>query len=171
MGEVRARPRRPARLGALVWAFAITAGAGRLAEGRSALLLPYAAGDVWAAAVRFLRVDRQLTIREKDEKAGYVLFDFSEAGRIYRASLELVSLTDDDGRPSTEAQLSLPELPRRYEAVLLDQLAAKVRQERGAPLPPRRHTPAADALKDKDTARPQQAPDGGLPRAPTLPAP
>jgi hypothetical protein len=167
MGEVRGRQRR---LAVVVGAFAITAGAGRLAEGRSALLLPYAAGDVWTAAVRFLRVDRQLTIREKDEKAGYVLFDFSEAGRTYRASLELVSLTDDDGRLSTEAQLSLPELPRRYEAVLLDQLAAKVRQERGAPLPPRRHT-AADALKDKDTARPQQAPDGGLPRAPTLPAP
>jgi hypothetical protein len=137
------------------------------AHARSELLLPYAAADVWAAAVRFLRVDRGFAVREKDEKAGYVLFDFVEAGRTYRASLELVSLTDDDGRASTDAQLSLPDLPKRYEAVLLDQLGAKVRQERGAP-PIAKRRPPAEPAKD---VKPTPAPDAGLPRAPTLPSP
>jgi hypothetical protein len=135
------------------------------AHARTSLSLPYAASDVWPAAVRFLRVDRGFNIREKDEKAGYVLFDFTEGGRTFHASLELVSLTDEDGRGSTDAQLALPELPKRYEAVLLEQLGAKVRQERGAPAPVKRRPPAAEP------AKPRAEPDGGLPRAPTMPSP
>lgn len=163
--------RRPWTAAITLAAIGITAFAGPPALGRSSLLLPYAAADVWAAAVRFLRVDHGLTIREKDEKAGYILFDDSVAGRSYRASLELVSLADVDGGATTEAQLSLPDLPRRYEAVLLNQLAAKVRQERGAPPPAKRRPPAGESTKEKDSARMPAPPDGGLPRAPTLPAP
>ena len=138
------------------------------ANAKSAYALPYAAPDVWAAAVRYLRVDRGFTIREKDEKAGYVLFDFIEAGRTFHAALELVALTDDDGRSSTEAVLNMPDLPQRYELVLLDQLGAKVRQERGAPPPAKPRPAPAAPPKDKDAAKPRPEPDGGLPRAPTI---
>jgi hypothetical protein len=142
---------------------------------KSAVSLGYATGDVWAAAVRLLRVDRNLPVREKDEAAGYVLFDVTEAGKAYRASLELVSVTDDAGRASTQATLTIPQLPKRFEAALLEQLAAKVRDERGPPAPPRK--PAApkveptDSAKNNDAARTHPTPDGGLPRAPTLPSP
>jgi hypothetical protein len=145
------------------------------AGAKSTVTLGYGAGDVWAAAVRFLRVDRNLPVREKDEAAGYVLFEVSEAGKAYRASLELVSLTDDAGRVSTQATLSIPQLPKRYETALLEQLAAKVREERGPPLPPRKpalpRTDAADGGKAGDATRSHPSTDGGLPRPATLPSP
>jgi hypothetical protein len=146
-----------------------------VAHAKSASALPYPNGDVWAAAVRFLRVDRGFAIREKDEKAGYVLFDFVEGGKTFHASLELVALTDDDGRASTEAVVSMPDLPRRYELLLLGELGAKVRQEQGPARGPSR-APATKArpvepTKDKDAPKTHDEPDAGLPRAPTIPVP
>lgn len=139
------------------------------AQAKSASALPYPTGDVWAAAVRYLRVDRGFAIREKDEKAGYVLFDYAESGKAFHASLELVALTEDDGRASTEVVISMPDLPRRYESLLLGELGAKVRQERGpAPTPKAKPAPAEPA---KDAPKPRNEPDGGLPRAPTIPVP
>lgn len=148
-----------------------------VAQAKSASALPYPTGDVWGAAVRYLRVDRGFAIREKDEKAGYVLFDFTESGKTFHASLELVALTEDDGRPSTEVVITLPDLPRRYEMLLLGELGAKVRQERGPAPPPKPKPapvdPAKDPAKDrdKDVPRPAAEPDRGLPRAPTIPVP
>jgi len=143
------------------------------AHAKSASALPYPTGDVWAAAVRFLRVDRGLAIREKDEKSGYVLFDFVEGGKAFHASLELIALTEDDGRPSTEVVINMPDLPRRYEMLLLAELGAKVRQERGpAPAPRTRPVPAEPTKdRDKEAPRPRGEQDGGLPRAPTIPVP
>jgi len=145
------------------------------AQAKSASALPYPTGDVWAAAVRYLRVDRGFAIREKDEKAGYVLFDYAESGKAFHASLELVALTEDDGRASTEVVITMPDLPRRYEMLLLGELGAKVREERGparAPRPkPAPVEPAKERDKDKDVPRPPAEPDRGLPRAPTIPVP
>lgn len=151
-------------------ALALLSGA---AHAKSASALPYPTADVWAAAVRFLRVDLGLAIREKDEKAGYVLFNFVEGGKAFRASLELVALPEDGGRASTEVVITMPELPQRYEMLLLGELGAKVRQERG-PAPPAKAKPApAEPTKDRDKDVPKQRPepDGGLPRAPTIPVP
>jgi hypothetical protein len=145
----------------------------RTAAAKSASSLPYPTPDVWAAAVRYLRVDRGFALREKDEKAAYVLFDFTEAGKTFHGSLELVALTEDGGRPSTEVVINVPELPRRYEMLLLGELGAKIRQERGpAPPPKPRAAPAeSDKDKDKDAAKPHGEPDAGLPRPPTIPVP
>jgi len=147
------------------------------AHAKSASALPYPTGDVWAAAVRYLRVDRGFAIREKDEKAGYVLFDYAETGKVFHASLELVALTEDDGRASTEVIITMPDLPRRYEMLLLGELGAKVRQERG-PAPAPKSKPAAgetakdrDKDRDKDVPKAPAEPNGGLPRAPTIPVP
>ena len=49
--------------------------AGARAGARNASLVPYPTADVWPAAVRFLRVDRDYQLKEKDEAAGYILFD------------------------------------------------------------------------------------------------
>ena len=134
---------------------------------RSTLALPYGPADVWATAVRFLRVDRGYPIREKDEPSGYILFDYPDGARSYRAALELIPMTDMDGRPSMQAVLSIPDLPRHYETALLDRLAVKAREERGTPPPPRRRPPPTDpADKDKDKRAHPTPPDGGLPRAP-----
>lgn len=166
---------RDARLVALVVALGSVVVPDGPAWARSAITLSYAPGDVWAAAVRLLRVDRNLPVREKDEAAGYVLFDVTEAGKTYRASLELVALTDDAGRASTQATLTIAQLPKRFEISLLDQLAAKVRDERGPPPPPKKpaapKVDAGDAAKSSEAAKPHLTADGGLPRPPSLTSP
>jgi hypothetical protein len=124
-------------------------------------------------------VDRGLPVREKDEAAGYVLFDYLEAGKSYHGALELVPIVDDDGRGSTQISVSIPGLPKRYETALIEQLAAKVREERGPPAQAPRRQPRADRDGDRERNPGKAAPPpppaptdaGALPRAPTLPGP
>ena len=130
----------------------------RPALARSTAVLSYPLGEVWSSAVRFVRVDRGYTVREKDEESGYILFELVEGSRTYKASLELIHVTDDEGRDSTRAAFSIPDLPRHFETMLLDKLSAKVREERGSPAPPAPPKPPPEKAP---------RPDGGMPKAPT----
>jgi hypothetical protein len=103
---------------------------------KSAAVLSYPVADVWSTAVRFIRVDRGYAIREKDDASGYILFDLVEGAKVHKGSLELVSTIDGDGRDSTRAVFSIPDLPRHYEMNLLDKMTVKVREDRGSPAPP-----------------------------------
>lgn len=107
----------------------------RPALARSTSLMSYPASEVWPAAVRFLRIDRDCPIREKDEEAGYILFELVEGSKSHKGSVELIRTTDREGRDATRVVLSIPDLPRHYEQLLLDKLAAKLREERGSPAP------------------------------------
>jgi hypothetical protein len=121
---------------ALATAITLVALSSGPALARSTAVLPYPLGDVWSTAVRFVRVDRGYTVREKDEESGYILFDMVEGSKTYKASLELIRAADDQGRDATRAAFSIPDLPRHFETMLLDKLSAKVREERGSPAPP-----------------------------------
>ena len=96
----------------------------------------YPISSVWPAAVRFLRVDRAFPVREKDEDAGYVLFDYTDGPKPCKGSLELIRATDREGRDATRIAISIPDLPRRYEQMLLDKFLAKLRDDHGPPAPP-----------------------------------
>ena len=113
--------------------------------------------DVWPAAVRFLRVDRSFPIREKDESAGYILFDYADGPKPCKGALELIRATDREGRDATRIAISIPDLPRRYEQMLLDKLAAKLREDHGPPAPP----------PHKSEPLPAPRPDAGLGNPPT----
>jgi hypothetical protein len=118
------------------------------ASARSAAVLPYPVSEVWSTAVRFIRVDRNCVIKEKDEGSGYILFEMAEGSKKYQGSLELIRAVDGEGRASTRATFSLPDLPRHFEGNLMDKLGIKVREERGSPAaPPPRKAPA-DARPD-----------------------
>jgi hypothetical protein len=154
-----------ALIGASLWMSAALA--------RSSSLLPYSTADMWPTAVRFLRIDRGAAIREKDPDSGYVLFDLPEGGKSFKGSLELVRATDGEGRESTRVVITLPDLPRHFEGVLLDKLASKAREEYGSPAPGPPRRPPADSGKrgqQPDAGRPTvdlpRAPSGELPRAP-----
>jgi hypothetical protein len=129
------------------------AGAGALgrfaapALGKAAVVLPYPVADVWPSAVRFVRIDRGYTVREKDAETAYVLFDFVEGTRNYKGALELVRIIGEDNREHTRAVFSVPDMPRHYEALLADKLALKVKDDLGTPpaAPPRREPPRRDA--------------------------
>lgn len=175
--------RREVRAAAFVLALALLVAPGRAAA-RTTSSLPYASDSIWAAAVRYLRVDRGFPVREKDQDAGYVLFDFPEAGKTYHAALELVALTDEDGRITTSVAISIAGLPKRYEAGLLEGLTAKIREERGAATPAPARRPTKPSPPDGEGARerardagntpppqPNKPASDGLPRIPTLPSP
>jgi hypothetical protein len=129
------------------------------ALGRTSEVLPYPSADVWPTAVRFLRIDRGATIREKDPESGYVLFEIAEANKIWKGSLELARAVDGEGREATRVVITLVDLPRHYEITLLDKLGLKVREEYGSPAPPPPRRDPAD--------RPARPDAGAPPRAPT----
>jgi hypothetical protein len=123
---------------------------------RTMEIASYPIVDVWPAAVRFLRVDRGFPIREKDESAGYILFDYTDGPKPCKGSLELIRATDREGRDATRMAISIPDLPRRYEQILLDKLAAKLREDHGPPVPP----------PHKSEPLPAPRPDAGLENPP-----
>jgi len=164
------RPRRGFALAALgtVSALAVFL-RGADAPARTELAWPWDAATIWPAAVRYFRVERQFPIREKDDKAGYVIFDYVDSGRSYRGTLEIVGNLQD---PASGAKvfLSVADLPRRYETALLEDLAKKLRQENGLPAP--RKPPEAAPHPTPPATSDKSPTDGGLPaglpRAPTL---
>jgi hypothetical protein len=133
---------------------------------RSLETVPYPITMVWPAAVRFLRVDRDFPIRERDEAAGYVLFDFTDGPKPCKASLELIRAADREGRDATRVAVSIPELPKRYEKLLLDKLAAKIRDDQGPPAPPPRkpEPPQPDAAPPTPPPQPPPIPPLTYPR-------
>ncbi|MEA2699803.1 MAG: hypothetical protein QOI66_4074 [Myxococcales bacterium] len=158
--------------GGIGLAVVMAAGLGGLqrAQARSSNVVSYAAADVWPTAIRFLRVDRDYNVKEKDEVAGYIIFDVVENKRTYRGSLELVKTTDGDGRAATQMVVTLAELPRHFEVALLDKLSTKLRDERGPPGPPPPKQPPPSAPGTPDHGPPRQPPPtpepGGLPKPP-----
>jgi hypothetical protein len=132
------------------------------AQARSMEIVPYPVTDVWPATVRFLRVDRSFPIKEKDEAAGYVLFEYTDGPKSCRASIELIRATDVEGRDATRVAVSIPDLPKRYEQMLIDKLVIKLREDQGPPAPPpKRNKPAEPAKPDAAPAAPQMAPNPG----------
>jgi hypothetical protein len=117
------------------------------AHARTTLAVSYPMEEVWPTTVRFLRVDRGFPIHEKDDVAGYILFDYREGNRPYKGSFEFIQTTDTQGRSATRIAVSIPDLPRHFEQILLDKLSIKIREDRGLPVPPpmKLPTPTRDA--------------------------
>lgn len=121
------------------------------ADARSERRLTYRATQVWSSAVRFLRVDLGYKILEKDKETGYLLFEYSDRGRAYQASLELIPVVDE-GRKLVRARLKIEAMPTYVESVLLDKFLRKLRSEYGDP-------PPAELVTE--TAAQAAAPSGG----------
>jgi hypothetical protein len=146
---------------------ALAAAAGCLAPSlgwaRTLDIAPYPITSVWPSAVRFLRVDRGFPVREKDEAAGYVLFDYADGPKPCKGSLELIRINDREGRDATRIAISIPDLPRRYEQMLLDKFVAKLRDDQGPPAPPPRKPETPPPLPPPDAAPPAPAPTNPAP--------
>ncbi len=89
----------------------------------------------WNTAVRYVRVDQNLKVTEKDFEAGYVAFEYvsAESGKsISPGALELVKL--DGGKVRISVQLS--KMPRYHEDVFLQGITKKIREDYGDTPPP-----------------------------------
>ncbi len=118
---------------------------GPSASANASLESAYGFDRTWNCALRMVRVDMAFKITEKDEKSGYLLFDYKspESSKPTPGSLEIVR-SSDGGPVRVVAQL--PQMPRYHEQVLLDSLAKKLRQEYGdPPQAPKKAPPPPDA--------------------------
>ncbi|KIG12765.1 hypothetical protein DB30_01026 [Enhygromyxa salina] len=100
-------------------------------------LLSYPLDQVWPAAIRYLRIDRGFEITDRDQDAGYILFQFPlEGQRIGSGSLEMFATDDAAGRASVSMSVNTGAGPVHLPNSILDGISAKVRAERGQPSPP-----------------------------------
>lgn len=133
---------------------------GRLSQAR---VLPYPLEHVWPTAIRYLRVDRGFVLVDRDEEAGFILFDFplgapGEGQKLGRGSLEAFATKDAAGRASVRVQVSTDAGPLHLPHSILDGLAAKLRKERGQPPPPA-PAPQPPPPPEGDDAPPQDQED------------
>ena len=131
-----------------------------VASAKVHLIVSYPFDAVWPGVLRFVEVDRGWKVSERDKDAGFVRFALIDDKKAHLATLELIRVTDGDGRAAVRLQLSSSDLARFQEAPVLDALARKLRDELGPPTPPPRKKDK-DKEKDRDggTERPPHAPD------------
>jgi hypothetical protein len=128
-------------------------------ENRRVLSYPF--DQVWPTAIRYLRIDRGYKVTDRDEEAGYMLFEFPvDGGRIGSGSVEMFATEDAAGRPSVSLAVNTGAGPVHLPNSILDGIAAKVRAERGQPVdPPKQEQPPPKQDKpDED--------DGSVPLLP-----
>jgi hypothetical protein len=122
---------------------------------------------VWPTALRFLVVDERVKVVEKDADAGYVLFELKDDGKIYRGSLEVLTVVRDR-RTSVRFVLQIEDRPDWLEVAMLTRLERKLRSELGSPAPPPtkdpKEPPAGEQAPQKDPPKPDE---GGPPISPT----
>lgn len=115
-------------VGPLAW----TAREGK-ADAKSAYDSAYGFDRTWNAGMRLVRVDLGLKISEKDEGAGYLLFDYKspESGqKPVPGSMEFIRAKDTG---AVRVVVQIPQMPGYHEQVLVDHLARKLRNEYGEP--------------------------------------
>lgn len=93
----------------------------------------YGFDRTWNAGMRLVRVDLGLKIAEKDESAGYLLFEYMspEGGKkAVPGSMEFIRSKDTG---AVRVVVQIPMMPGYHEQVLVDSLARKLRNEYGDP--------------------------------------
>lgn len=116
-------------------------------EAKTVRELSYRYNQIWSTAIRFLRVDNHFPISEKDKKSGYIMFDYVENGRKSPGSLEIIP-TVVEGRKVVLTRIRIGSLPSYVEALLLDKLGRKLRDEYGQAPKPEIVDTAAKTAKD-----------------------
>jgi hypothetical protein len=125
-----------------------------IASARSFDVVPFHYEQVWAAAVRLIRVDQGFRITDQDRDVGFLLFDYERAGHRTQGSIEIIRV-EQDGRPAVRVVVHLAKSPSYLERLLLDQLGRNLKSDFGVPEPPSRREP--------DRARADQDAEEGAP--------
>jgi hypothetical protein len=90
-----------------------------------------------------------VTIVERDQEAGYVIFELRDDGKTFGGSMELSRTTDADRRPATRAVIRIADRPGYMSSGMLERLGRKLREELGDPPPPPPEDPAPPAQPRK----------------------
>src|SRR3954466_13017553 len=124
---------------ALLLALPITSNAGARAQTD----LPYAIGEAFSTALRFVRVDRGCKVVDKDADAAFVSFECNDEGKVKRGSLELFKVAG-----GVWSQVTLGDDTHGTEIRWLELFERKLREERGTPTPPPPAVAAPSTKKD-----------------------
>lgn len=149
MGGLRLRATVAATVVSLGLALAIGVGD---ASAKSGYESSYGFDRTWNCGMRLVRVDLGLKISEKDESAGYLMFDYvsPEGGKKpVPGSMEFIRSKDTG---AVRVVVQIPQMPGYHEQVLVDSLARKLRNEYGEP--PKKAPPVSspkDAGPDGET--------------------
>jgi hypothetical protein len=84
--------------------------------------------QTFATSVRLIRVDLGYKITERDDKAGFLRFDYKTDGKVVPGSIEVIAT--DDG---TRVFCTISDMPSYHETLLLQKLDRKLREELGPP--------------------------------------
>jgi hypothetical protein len=179
---MRRRPPAPllgslALISGLAAAAGLLAGSAGTALARSEKQLGYSPASVWGPLVRFVRVDENLKIVDKDPEAGYLIFELTQDKKVFRGSVEVIAASKEHG---VRFILDVSDRPSYVELAMLERLERKLLAELGpAPSPPRKLRDKKDGDKGKagggggdgrDKEKPpevQEAPLQPIPEAPT----
>ena len=123
-----------------------------VASARTEKMVGYVRDQAWPTAVRFIRVDENLKIIEKDADAGYVLFELKEDGKTFRGSLEVVDVVKDEHH-ETRVVVSIDDRPSWEELQMLHRLERKLRVELGTRKRRRRRRRSPTTRSPRMTAR------------------
>ena len=93
----------------------------------------YTFDQTFTTAVRLIRVDLGYKITERDDKAGFIRFDYKTDGKTVPGAIEVIAT--DDG---TRVFCTISDMPSYHETYLLQKLDRKLRDELGAPKRPER---------------------------------
>lgn len=115
----------------------------REAEAKQTYESAYTYDQTWNAALRLVRVDLGMKVVDKDDKVGFILFEYVSDGATSSGSIEMLK-TDKAVRVICQ----IPKFPSYHEIAVLDRLARKLKDEYGAPPP-------------KPKPAPPPPPDGG----------
>jgi hypothetical protein len=129
------------------------------ASARKTSEVTYDYGQVWATAVRLVRVDYGFNVRDRDEEVGFLLFDYVESGRTHAGSIELVRVgAPAEGRIRIVVQV--PSMPSYVEQMLLERLRRKLRDDFGMPIARPAAPAAAAPAEDAEEPAESTAEDG-----------
>ena len=127
------------------------------AEARAEGEFGYSRTRTFTGALRYLRVDLDYEITEKDPDAGYLLFRYSPAkDRVVRGSIEVV-----ETKKVVRVVVQIPEMPSYHERVVLNGLRKKLQREYGNPAKrkPPRDKNDKDKSGDKGKKKPKKKPE------------
>jgi hypothetical protein len=129
------------RLSCHAWAVVVTALVltPTLAWARNEKLLGYSPEAVWNPLVRFVRVDENMKIIDKDAEAGYLIFELRQDKKVFRGTVEVIAASKEYG---ARVILDITDRPSYVELAMLERLERKLIAELGpAPSAPRRPEP------------------------------
>lgn len=131
-------------------------GAPPVASARFSNEVSYTFDQTWQASIRLLRVDLGCQVTDRDEDAGFILFEYPNAGRSYPGSMEIVRSTDSRGVEHVRVSVQVQSMPSYVERMVAERLTRKLRDDFGEP---RTRRPARPA----EPVPPEQAPDDAAP--------